>query len=399
MNTAEPIARTPRDVRLDFFRGLAMLIIVIAHSPGNPWNDFIPARFGFSSAAEMFVFCSGFASALAFGTIFEKRGALLGLARLAARIWQLYWAQIGLFCLFAAIGIVATHLSGDTDYETRFGLQLLRDDPRAAMVGLMTLSYLPSLFDMLPMYIVILAMIPAAMMLGRVHPLAPLAAAAALWAFVQMYGVNLPSLPGTAQGWFFNPFAWQLLFFIGFSLGSGWITVPRLGLPSAMAAAALIVMASVPLNFWAFTEAFPILETWRAVIAGPGLPTNLAAARIVHFLALAYLVLSLIDGQRHHLGDALWARPMLLIGRQTLPVFLATIIIGQLMAIAFHRSEGGFAAGLLVNLAGVSAAVGVAVIATWFKRAPWRSVRPARPAAGHAVPAEGGFRAAIAPAE
>ena len=37
-----------RDLRLDFFRGLAMFIILLAHTPGNSWTLWIPARFGFS---------------------------------------------------------------------------------------------------------------------------------------------------------------------------------------------------------------------------------------------------------------------------------------------------------------------------------------------------------------
>ena len=44
-----------RDLRLDFFRGSAMFIILFAHTPGNPWTLWIPARFGFSDATEMFV--------------------------------------------------------------------------------------------------------------------------------------------------------------------------------------------------------------------------------------------------------------------------------------------------------------------------------------------------------
>ena len=55
-----------------------MWIILIAHIPGNPWTLWIPARFGFSDATEIFVFCSGMASALAFGTIFRRAGWLLG---------------------------------------------------------------------------------------------------------------------------------------------------------------------------------------------------------------------------------------------------------------------------------------------------------------------------------
>ena len=74
--TSEPIRRQ-RDLRLDFFRGLAMFIILIAHIPNNAWALWIPARFGPSDAAEMFVFCSGFASAIAFGSVFLERGPFL----------------------------------------------------------------------------------------------------------------------------------------------------------------------------------------------------------------------------------------------------------------------------------------------------------------------------------
>jgi hypothetical protein len=94
-----------RDLRLDFVRGLAMLIIIVAHTPSNPWNDWIPARFGFSSAAEMFVFCSGMASAMAFGSVFAKQGFGLGLMRIGQRIWQLYWAQVAVFIFTVALSV------------------------------------------------------------------------------------------------------------------------------------------------------------------------------------------------------------------------------------------------------------------------------------------------------
>ncbi len=78
-------ASSPRDPRLDFFRGIAMFIILIAHIPRNPWTSWIPARFGFSDATEIFVFCSGMASALAFGAIFARAGLAMGALRIAHR--------------------------------------------------------------------------------------------------------------------------------------------------------------------------------------------------------------------------------------------------------------------------------------------------------------------------
>ena len=45
-----PAAPKVRDLRLDFFRGIAMFIILFAHTPGNFLTSWIPARWGFSDA-------------------------------------------------------------------------------------------------------------------------------------------------------------------------------------------------------------------------------------------------------------------------------------------------------------------------------------------------------------
>ena len=95
--TAIEAPKRRRDLRLDFFRGIAMLIIFIAHVPGNLWTRYIPARFGPSDATEMFVFCSGFASAIAFGGVFLRSGFAVGVLRVLFRSWQIYWAHIALF--------------------------------------------------------------------------------------------------------------------------------------------------------------------------------------------------------------------------------------------------------------------------------------------------------------
>ena len=63
-----------------------MFIIFIAHVPWNWWTLWIPARFGFSDATEIFVFCSGMASALAFGKTFDVYGWGIGAARVVRRM-------------------------------------------------------------------------------------------------------------------------------------------------------------------------------------------------------------------------------------------------------------------------------------------------------------------------
>ena len=169
MSTETSIAALPRrkrDLRLDFFRGLAMFIILVAHIPGNVWTLWIPARFGFSDATEIFVFCSGMASGIAFGSIFIRRGWLLGAARIAYRVWQVYWAHIGVF-LASVLLVVLLDRTGMGEpgrvYSEWPPVARFFTDTGEAVVGLFTLGYVPGLFDILPMYLVILAMVPAVM--------------------------------------------------------------------------------------------------------------------------------------------------------------------------------------------------------------------------------------------
>ena len=70
-----------RDLRLDFARGLALLVIFVNHIPDNEGQFFTLSRYGWSDAAEVFVFCSGYVSALVFGKTFERSGLGFGTVR------------------------------------------------------------------------------------------------------------------------------------------------------------------------------------------------------------------------------------------------------------------------------------------------------------------------------
>jgi hypothetical protein len=56
---------TERDHRIDFFRGLALIFIFWDHVPHNPLGQITLRNFGFSDAAEIFVFLAGYAAVLA----------------------------------------------------------------------------------------------------------------------------------------------------------------------------------------------------------------------------------------------------------------------------------------------------------------------------------------------
>ncbi|EKE44159.1 hypothetical protein OCGS_1675 [Oceaniovalibus guishaninsula JLT2003] len=157
----EGAAAKGRDIRLDFFRGVAMFVILVAHVPRNPLAKWMPGRFGFSDSTEIFVFCSGMASAIAFGGIFARRGWVMGTARTIQRIWQIYWAHIGLFVATAALMAMldATGAFGRS-YIGNLNLVPFFKDPATQLPALMTLRYVPNYFDILPMYLGLLALMP-----------------------------------------------------------------------------------------------------------------------------------------------------------------------------------------------------------------------------------------------
>lgn len=368
-----PTAKRERDVRLDFFRGLTMFIIFVAHADVNPWNNWIPARFGFSSGTELFVFCSGFASAIAFGTVFVKRGFWLGAARIMFRLWQVYWAQIGV--VLVVIGVM---FAGETLFPNR-GLNTdplpeLLANPATAIAGLLTLRWLPGYLDILPMYLVILALIPPMMALSRLHRLAPFAASLMLYGLAWTTGLNLTGNPWTGYGWFFNPFAWQLIFFTGFGIAMGWLRPPPLGDRRWMVLSAAIVAVSVPLTFWGFHEiAPPLMDVYRAILTGEE-KTNLHWLRYVHFLALAYLVVSLVDPHRARLTRGA-AMVVVKVGRQSLATFLVSLVAARTASLAFHLLGDGFLVSLVINLAAIGLVIATAYVVGWFKSNPWLAPR------------------------
>jgi hypothetical protein len=371
------VAKPPRDVRLDFFRGLAMLIIFVAHMPGNAWFGFIPARFGFSSAGELFVFCSGLASSFAFGRVFVKQGWFAGTRRILYRVWQVYWAHIGLALAMIIVSVAALKLTG-IDYPTRLGLGWFLSNAGEGLFRLASLGFTPNFLDILPMYLVLLAMVPLMMALARVSTHAPLALMAGLWLWVQATGLNLPGGQEPGMHWFFNPFAWQLVFFTGFAFGMGWLKAPKLARGWLFWLCVAVLIASVPVNFWAFTDNVPALSDLHDVFVPPNGKTDLALPLYLHFLASAYVALVLVEPIKARLAKA---RPIILVGQQALATFMASIVLAWIGGMVLDAFGRGMALTALVNLAGFAALVGVALIARAYKGGEKPAeAKPAKPA-------------------
>ncbi|WP_298290329.1 OpgC family protein [uncultured Litoreibacter sp.] len=406
---------TTRDPRLDFYRGIAMFIILFAHTPGNFFTSWIPARWGFSDATEIFVFCSGMASAIAFGRTFDRAGWALGTSRVAYRVWQVYWAHIGMFFFIAmmlafwdSFGIFEKKYIGTLNlvpfFEgvTRAGEVVSTTADQ--LVGIFTLTYVPNYFDILPMYMVILVMMPAVMALSRVNIYLMFAVIAVVWLFAQegilvWFGadasaINFPAEPWSKREWFFNPFGWQLVFFTGFAFMRGWIPAPPvkwwlIGL------AALIVIANIPLSnigvravnrewFGLVFDGNPVIES-RVALKPLISKSDFGLLRYVHFLSVAYLawVAAGVGGHRliakgaGGLSKAWdWIVTIIMkVGQQSLAVFVFSMVFARVLGFAYDQLERSTLKVTIGNLIGCAMLVLVAYFVAYIKQQPWR-VKP-----------------------
>ena len=392
----------PRDYRLDFFRGVALMIIYIAHTPGNLWSAYIPARYGPSDAADMFVFLSGCAAAIAFGGAYRRSGWWIGTARISLRVWQLYLAHILLFFGLAAVCIALNYLATvDVDYARRLNLVRLfypisPDDPALAVLDLFTLQWVPNYFDILPIYFVVLAMVPIAMLIARVDGRLVLVTSLLLWflTWQQINGmprdtsleftpwiqlpVTLDLLADRMHGesgrmWFFNPFSWQILFFIGFSFSIGWIKPPPRSVVLFWVSVAFVVlMMPIRKQGWVEGTAVQPIYDWLRWFAWK---SEMGPLRVLQLLALAYIAVYVLEGRRHWL-EVKALSPIIKCGQQALSVFCASMILSWVAGFFIDHWGRGALALTVINLGGMAILIGIAYTVAFYKSEPWKRRPP-----------------------
>lgn len=367
--------KRPRDPRLDVFRGIGMLIILLAHVPNDHWALWIPARFGFSDATEMFVFLSGMASAIAFGRLFDREGIIMLSARVVQRIWQIYWSHICVFLVIATLMAFAGNKPDGSSYIQSLNLVRLFTEPAPLLIGLMTLTYVPNYFDILPMYMVILALMPVMLMAERMNRFLPILLMILLWLSAQFSLVHFPAEPWSDRSWFFDPFGWQLIFFLGFFLMRGTIASP----PDnrwVMGLAIAIVVATVPFAWYMVLDASPFFRDAAQAIQPLTNKTTFGLLRLIHFVALAYIAFHAVGvgGQRLvHPRIYPATRVLMKVGQQSLAVFTTGMVVAQIIGIWLdHVGRTPFWTAL-ANLTGFAVLIATAYLVAWFKAAPWKA--------------------------
>jgi hypothetical protein len=363
-----PVAPSGRDLRLDFFRGLALFFIFIDHIPGNIVADYTVRNFGFSDASEIFIFISGYAAGLVYLRAARREGIVFASARVLRRVWQLYVAHLFLFVIFVA-QVAWTSIKFDNPmYVEEMNIASFLQEPHIAIIESLLLKFKPVYMDILPLYIVLLLFFPIALWLSMRSRLLTILVSAAFYAVVRYYHFNLPGYPPGA-GWFFNPLAWQLLFVTGAVLGGSSrrepFPVPRHPVLLGIAVAYLLfaLVASIRWNFMDLGDG-PFDELLKQLF--PFDKTNLSLWRFSHFLALAYTVIYFVRPENRFFRTSA-AGPVILCGQHSLHVFCLGVFLSFAGLIAIVEVDNSIPFQLLVNATGVALMIGTAWVLEWYR--------------------------------
>jgi hypothetical protein len=359
-----------RDVRLDFFRGLALVFIFFDHIPANAASWITSRNYGFSDATEIFVFIAGYSAAVAYGSVMRQRGFLFASARILHRTWQLYIAHIFLFVVFTAqIAYVATRFNNPM-FSEEMNLIGFLSEPHVNLIQALVLRFRPANMDVLPLYIVLLFAFSPVLLLLQRWPLAVLLASGALYVVANHYNWNFAGYPA-GKTWAFNPLCWQFLFVLGAWCGLRRDAMRRLApFDRALRPLALIylVFALLVVATWSIEPLGAFVPGWLSRLLYPIDKPNMDVLRLAHFLALAYVTLRLTPVNARFLSWQV-CQPLLWCGRHSLQVFCLGIFLAFTGHFFLVEVNGSLLAQLLVSALGVALMVLTAAALTWYKAA------------------------------
>jgi hypothetical protein len=198
-------------------------------------------------------------------------------------------------------------------------------------------------------------MLPAMMWLASKSPRLLWAAAIGLYLIAAVTGIDVPNYP-LRGGWFFNPFAWQLLFVFGFTIGNWRREGKDIALNPWLLA---LCLAYLILAYWW------VPFDWLINFSGIALPRTIwsfdksfvALPRLFHVMALTYAVTMLLGGAMAKIAPT---NPLTAMGRHSLPVFCIGSLLSMIGTVLHRESGGGLAIDTLIIAIGLALQGGLA---------------------------------------
>jgi hypothetical protein len=332
-------AETHRVETIDFWRGVVLIAIFCDHIPGNLIDKATPRNFGFSDSAEAFVFLSGFSVALAYyrGTI--EAGWRSVAQRCLKRALRIYGVHIAVTLAAILVFAAAYALCAAPSLIEADGRAFVFHSPLQGGLGVAMLTQQLGYVNILPMYIVLMLWSPIILAMMRRSLWLALGVSIAIYVAAR-FGLALPNWPEPGT-WFFNPFAWQLIFTLGILSCVLWRNAPPAFVPGLFALSIMGLIAAA----MAVTDAGGFAPGLRdAAFARLDIPKqNLGIGRLVNFMMLAYVIAQtprVSALARRAAGQALQR-----LGRHSLAVFALGSVLSCVGQAALRVAETQFSVG------------------------------------------------------
>jgi len=361
------LAAFHHDARLYLTLGIANWSVFVDHIPNNVVNLLTLRNFGFSGAADLFVFVVGYGVAVIHGRIALERGYVVAATRIFRRVWRLYAAYVVLFVIYIdTIAYVASQ-SMAPEIIQEYNISGILEHPLRILVQGLVLQEQPLNLDLLQLMIPLMAFFPFALWGLLRRPNLTLAVSVALYLAARWFGWNFHAYPD--QEWTFNPFCWQMLMVLG-----GWFAVTGASGGALHSMSWLRIAAGAYLVFAmavTLVRHSPALAAYLPDVLLSGItPTdkeNLAPYRVIHFLALAFLATHFIPAD--HPGLKL--RPLQAVitcGEEWLAVFCIAVFLSLAGHLILITGPNLVVMQIAVSVVGFAAMTAVAYYISWSRR-------------------------------
>ncbi len=348
-----------RTAAVDFFRGLGLWAVYLDHITPNILSHLTPWRFGFSDFAEIFVFLSGFIGVASYQRAFEAGNPGSVPKKLARRIGRLYVAHvISLGVSMMVLAVLARHGIRVGDSELYVWMQ----DPARYALRVLTLTWAPVAFSLLPLYIVISPILLLATIGLRRAPALTFIASGALWLACQIPAIDARvSVPVL----YLHPLAWQFLFVLGAGARFYSDGLRKLALsPWIVRSAAVMVAASLALRCVSLLhhvlQVIPDPQWIPGTVAGK---QHLAFYRLFHLLALAVVAHAWVTAKGLKFKST-FARVVAACGADSLVIYCIILVLDIGANLLLAVSHGGIFLQLQLSLYGIALFCGTA----WLRR-------------------------------
>ena len=352
---------------MDMLRGVCLVEMMANHLPRNIVTRTAVETVGFVSAAEGFVFVSGFISGRrACCALAANRPLKFVTQHMVFRAAQIYAVYLFLLTvLLTSIKLGGSHLS-----EWAKLCHLGTESVGHAWLYGVVLLYFPEYLDIFSIYCVFLLLVP--IMIAQIRAgwgWLVLTISVGLWAFSQFWQPSNP--PALLQN--FNLLSWQLLFTFGVTLGYDYDTGENRPNPARWS---LLLCGLLCLALFMIRQS-PRLGVLLPAVNAFNLvqKSTLGAIRLLNFAALAYILRALLRWLGPELEDYWPHQKLAFLGQHSLQVFAWSLGTTYL---AYLSGESWWHFSFVVQMCLAGTAIVMLWVPAWL-HGEWRVARRKKP--------------------